>query len=135
MVLNQDKVRTMTKLAIYEKNEGREELKINKYYKSDYIRLQVIKSFVGCTLGFLLVVGFIALYNMEYLVINLIKLDFAMIGKYLILIYVIVSIFYIFVAIARATIEVNKTKKGLYKYNSLLNDLRKIYDKDEATKE
>lgn len=134
-MLNQDKVKTMTKLAIYEKNEGRDELKINKYYKTDYIRLQVIKSFIGCTLGFILVAALIALYNMEYLVINLTQLDFATIGKYLILIYVIISGLYVIIAIANARVKFNKTKKGLVKYNSLLNNLRMIYDKDDETKE
>lgn len=134
-MLNQDKVLTMTKLAIYEKNEGKEDLIINKYYKSDYVRLQAIKAFISCTLGFILVVALIALYNMEYLVLNLTNLDFASIGKYLILIYIIVSMFYITVTIASATIKFNKTKKGLSKYNALLNNLRKFYNKENVIKE
>ena len=104
-MLNQEKVRIMTKLAIYEEGKGKEELKINKYFRFDYIRLQVVKGFVSCTLGFLLILGLTALYQMEYLILNITKLNFTEIGKYILLIYIMVGIFYIIIAGANATIK------------------------------
>ena len=135
IVLNQEKVRIMTKLAIYEEGKGKGELEINKYFKHDYIRLQVIKAFVCSTLGFLLLLGLIALYQMEYLILNVTKLNFSEIGKYILLIYIMVGIFYIIIAGAYATMKFNRAKKGLTKYNLLLNKLKKFYDTENIVKQ
>lgn len=134
-MLNQDKVRIMTKLAIYKSGEGKEDLKINKYYKYDYLRLQMIKAFVSSTIGSLLVVGLTALYQMEYLILNLTKLDFGAMGKYVLSIYIMVSVFYIIVAITNASIKYKRATKGLIKYNSLLKKLRKFYAADNVANE
>ncbi len=133
-MLNQEKVRIMTKLAIYEEGKGKEELKINKYFRFDYIRLQVVKGFVSCTLGFLLILGLTALYQMEYLILNITKLNFTEIGKYILLIYIMVGIFYIIIAGANATIKYNRTKKGLTEYNSFLSKLKNFYNTENVAK-
>lgn len=134
-MLNQEKIRIMTKLTIYEENEGREDLKISKYHKSDYARLQAIKAFVCSTLGLLLVMALTALYRMEYLIINITKLDFWDIGKYILLFYIMISLFYIIIAITSSDKKYKNTKTGLSKYNSYLNTLRNFYSNNDKTKE
>lgn len=134
-MLNQDKVRTMTRLAIYEQGKGKEELKINKYYKNDYIRLQVIKSFIASTLASLLIAVIIALYQSEYLILNATKLNFAEIGKAVLLIYIMVSIFYFIITTTNAALKYNKAKKSLRRYNYLLRKLKSIYVVDNTAKE
>lgn len=133
-LLNQDKIKIMTELAIYEDGEGKEDLKISKYYKPDYIRLEVIKAFVCSTLGYILVVGLIALYQMEYLIMNLTRLDFEAIGKYVLLIYIMISVFYIIIGRASASIKYNKSRKGISKYKASLNRLNKTYATDNIEK-
>ena len=44
-MLNREKVILMTKLAVYEQKEGRKEIPLSKYFKSDYIGLHLIGSF------------------------------------------------------------------------------------------
>ena len=51
-MLDKNKVRIMTKMAIYEKGEGKEYLPISKYYKRDYVGLQMMKSFICSTIAF-----------------------------------------------------------------------------------
>ena len=48
-MLNEDKVRYMTELAIFEKNKGREMFSINRYFKGDYISGQLFRSFFAYT--------------------------------------------------------------------------------------
>ena len=43
-MLNENKVKMMTKMAIYEKNEGKRMLKMSRYYKGDFVTLGVLKS-------------------------------------------------------------------------------------------
>ena len=46
-MLNEEKVRYMTGLAIFEKNEGRKIFPINRYFKKDYVGGQMFRSFFG----------------------------------------------------------------------------------------
>ena len=40
--------------SMYEKAEGKEDLKINRYCQGDYVRLNVLKTLIGATIGFVL---------------------------------------------------------------------------------
>lgn len=44
-MLNEKRIRLMTKLARYESGEGKEELRIARYYRSDYIGLAMFRNF------------------------------------------------------------------------------------------
>ena len=44
-MINEEKVKIMDRLAVYEKQEGRKYLPVSKYYRSDYIGLALIKNF------------------------------------------------------------------------------------------
>ena len=69
-MVNNRKVRLMTKLAIYEKGAGREDLKLNRYFRRDYLRSRMLTSFVATTIGFAFLVGLIVLFEMDYIVSN-----------------------------------------------------------------
>ena len=56
-MLNEDKIKVMNKLAMYEKTEGKKYLPVSKYYRSDYIGLALIKNFFLVTIGYVLVVA------------------------------------------------------------------------------
>ncbi len=47
-MINEEKVKIMDRLALYEKQEGRKYLPVSKYYRSDYIGLALIKNFFPC---------------------------------------------------------------------------------------
>ena len=55
-MLNENKVKMMTKMAIYEKSQGRRMLKNARYYKSDYIALSVLKSTIVTTFAYIIIV-------------------------------------------------------------------------------
>lgn len=44
-MLNNQKIKKMHKLALYESGEGKRHLAISNYYRSDYIGLALIKNF------------------------------------------------------------------------------------------
>ena len=43
---DEKKVRAMIDLARYENGEGREDIRIRRYYRTDYMALQLIKSWI-----------------------------------------------------------------------------------------
>ena len=64
-MLNEEKVRYMTELAIFEKNQGKEIFSINRYFKSDYVGIQMFRSFFGYTFSYLLILVLWILYKLE----------------------------------------------------------------------
>ena len=46
-LLNENKIKMMTKMAIYEKNEGKSMLKTAKYFKGDYIAFGILKTVIA----------------------------------------------------------------------------------------
>ncbi len=70
-MLNRDKIRLMTKLAAFEKNEGREVLQTGEYFRSDYISNRVLLAELHFTLCFLLAVMVLMLMRLESILLNL----------------------------------------------------------------
>ena len=79
-MINEEKVKIMDRLALYEKQEGGKYLPVSKYYRSDYIGLALIKNFFLVTIGYGLILAVIAAYNLEYLLDNVHKMDLISLG-------------------------------------------------------
>ena len=93
-MLNNDKIRLMTKLALYENKEGKEDIRLSKYYKTDFVRYQVIKSLIYSTIGYALILVLLFLYKSEYIIQNAVTLDYKTIGVYILGFYIIIVAVY-----------------------------------------
>ena len=91
-MINEEKVKIMTKLAMYEQGEGKKYLPISKFYRSDYIGQALIKNFFLISIGYVLALGGIAAYFGEYLLENIHKMNLIQLGVYVVLGYVAVLV-------------------------------------------
>ena len=91
-MINEEKVKIMTKLAMYEQGKGRKYLPVSRYYRSDYIGLALIKNFFLITIGYVLIVAAVAVYFGEYLLENIHKMNLVALGAYIIIGYLVVLI-------------------------------------------
>ena len=66
-MLNEEKVRYMTQLAIFEKMVGKKIFPINRYFKKDYVGGQMFRSFFGYTFCYLLFLLMWVLYKLDEL--------------------------------------------------------------------
>ena len=64
-MVDNEKVRIMTKIAIYEKNQEHEGLALSKYFREDYVRFNMLKTLVTSTICFWLFVAVSAVVNFE----------------------------------------------------------------------
>ena len=64
-MLNEDKIRLMTGIAMYEKQAEKDVFPVTRYFKSDYIGSHMIRSFITYTLTCLMFVGIWILYQIE----------------------------------------------------------------------
>ena len=130
-MVNMRKVRLMTKLAIYEKKEGKEDIKLGKYFRRDYIRLKILHNIVAVTIGYLLVIAMIVAYQMEYLIREAVNLDYIGIGKTILGIYVIIITVYVMAAMVGYGLYYDYSRKKLAKYFRMLRLLRSMYQEEE----
>ena len=127
-MVNENKVILMTKLASYEAHEGKKYLAIGRYFRGDYISLQLLKSLICGTLAFLVAVGMSVLYDMEafmknfYQTSDMIQLIKEMGIKYLILMGIYMLISYVV-----AAYQYNRSRQSLKTYYGNLKKLSKYY--------
>ena len=74
-MLNEEKIRLMTKLAIYEQGEGKESIKSNKYYKKDYVGLKMINTAITITLAFMLCLILWVIYKVDFFAKNIVSMN------------------------------------------------------------
>ncbi len=131
-MVNVRNVRLMTKLAIYEKKEGKQDIKLGKYFRRDYVRLKVLHNIVAVTIGYLMVLAMVIAYQMEYLIKEAVNLDYIGIGKTILGIYIIVVTIYTMAAMVGYSIYYDYSRKKLAKYFRMLRRLRSLYQEEEG---
>lgn len=66
-MLNEDKIKLMTSISMFEKKEGKRVFPMSRYFKGDYVSSHMVRSFVGYTFCWMLGTVVWALYNVEIL--------------------------------------------------------------------
>ncbi len=132
-MINIRKTRLMTKLALYETGEGREDIRLSKYYKTDYVRLQILKTVLAVTVGYILILLMVGLYKSEYLIAEAVNLDYRAIGITVLVIYIILLTIYIVGTIIGYSIKYDLSRGKLTRYFRLLNIMKKIYREEEGS--
>lgn len=131
-MLNNKKIRLMTKMAIYEEKEGKEDLKLSKYFKTDYVRYMTLKSVISATVGYGLILVLILLYQAEYLIRKAVVLDYKSIGTYILGVYIVVITIYGLGSIVGYSIKYDASRKKLGRYFKMLNRMNKIYKEETS---
>jgi len=136
LLIDQDKIILMTKLAVYEKKYIKEDRRRNGYYLEDYIYVKNFKTRLSVTLAF---ISFAALDTMKKVSENLIfptSLE-GFVGIYIkpyIMSWIIVLIGYTILSTIIYEKRYALSQKGLKRYNLLLKKLN-TYDQDKANEE
>ena len=74
-MVNEERIKLMTRMAAYEKEEHKKNRAIVGFFKSDYISMQMIKSMIASTLAFAIVFGLYVLYDFELFMKEIYKMD------------------------------------------------------------
>ena len=127
-MLNENKVKMMTKMAIYEKNEGKKMLRTAKFFKGDYVSLAVLKSTIATTFAFIIVALMVVLCNTESIIRQINSMDYAALGKKIVVYYVLSLIVYAVISGIYSAYQYDKTRSGIKKYVMRLNKLERFYN-------
>jgi len=133
-MLNEKKIKIMMDLSRYENKHGKEELKISRYYRSDYLAFALFRNFFLTTLGYAIVIGLIALYYLEYLLDNIQNMDIMYLAGVVIVGYILLIAIYSIATYAKYSMKYKKGRRGVHLYDRKLAELLELYGKDDNSK-
>ena len=129
-MLNEERIKLMTKMAAYEADEGKKNVAIGNYFRGDYIGLQVIKSIISATIAFVIVFGLFVFYDFEVFMSDIYKMDLLGFGRTVITAYLIFVAVYALISYMIYTYRYEKARKSLKMYYNNLKKLAYLYDKE-----
>ena len=130
-MLNEERIILMTHLAAYETNEGKKNVKIDHYFRSDYIALQVLKSIVCAIIAYGIMFGLYMLCNFEEFMENLYKMDLLAFAKDVLMYLVAVVGGYAVLTYIICTWRYAAAKKSLKCYYHNLKKLNSLYQESQ----
>jgi len=127
-MLNEERVILMTRMASYENGEGRENVKIANYFRSDYVAVQVLKSIVCGTVVFAIIFGLYILYHFEEFMQNLYKMDLIVFARDILFYFAVTVAGYGVLTYLACSWRYAEARKSLKCYYHNLKELNSLYD-------
>lgn len=122
-MVDEKKTILMTKLAIFEKHEKNKSLVVSKYYRTDYVRYNVLKTWVAVTILYWCVIAGYVFMEFDSILGKLNDLDYFAIVYKMLGGYVIICGIYFLIATILYNYRYRKAKQGLTEYNIHLKEL------------
>ena len=126
-MLNEKRIILMTKMASYEANEGKRNLAIGSYFRSDYIGWQVLKSIISATIAFIVVFGMYIFYDFELFMTDIYKMDLLEFAKRVFTLYLWTIGVYAVISYVVYTVRYGRATKSLKTYYANLRRLSDMY--------
>ena len=134
-MLNEDKIKLMTGIAMFEKREGKRIFPVNRYFRSDYISRYMFRSFFSYTICYLLCALIWVLYHMEQLLNTLDIGELIEAGKYAAFLYGAGLFLYLIITWLVYRRRYEYSKRGIKVYMAKLKRLEKRYEYQNREKE
>ncbi len=132
-MVDNEKVRIMTRIAIYEKNNEHEGLALAKFFREDYIKYNLLKTLVTSTFCFWTFVAVSVLVDFEKYLSEFGSSNYFKVVSKLMRDYCIFLLIFEIVAFVAYSYRYFKAKPGLVEYNGNLRRLIEYYDRLETT--
>ena len=132
-MLDEKKVKLMTRMALYEEQQGREDLKVSAYYRKDYTSLHTLATILWVTIGYvcLVVLLGISVFDklMEKMSVGMIIVTaIAIVAAYL-------AIIIAYAVYTHVTCRHKEARARVKLYNHDLARLLNLYKKKDMKKE
>ncbi len=130
-MVNEERTKMMTRLALYESRAGKKELQITRYFSGDYVEGHMLWSFLCGTIAFVIVAGLWALYNIETLMLELFSMDILVFARNILIVYIVFIGIYLSICYTYLSYRYNQYKKRVNKYLLKLKELYKYYAQND----
>ena len=133
-MVNEDKVKRLYKLAIYEKNEEKANRQIGQFYRSDYIGKEVIKSLFTGTFAYGIIIMLWVMSNWSLVLYQINTLKIVNTVWTMIILYVVFMLIYL---VGTVSVYFLRYKHGQQKLDAYVADLKEahsMFEREEKLK-
>lgn len=135
-MFNEEKVKSMTRAAAFEYSEQKKNLEICKYFRTDYLGLQLMKSAIAFTVSFALIIVLWFMGSGEALMLKLSHPDFvAGLLKILAVVFIAGLCVYEIAVYIYYGKKYEQAVKQAEKYEEYLKEIQKFYEAEESGSE
>lgn len=133
-MIKEDRVKELYRLAVAEQNCKQEEQSVGRFFQSDYVEKEVIKSFFYGTILFGLMIALYVLEHFQTILDELNHIDF--VGTAIItgMAYLAFLCIYMLITYVVYSVRYSKKRERLEEYKKHLKQLQKMYTRDERLK-
>lgn len=131
-MLSEERVKLMTRMASYDEGEGKKNTSIAKFFRSDYIGIQVLKAVICATIAYMIAFGVYIYVDFENFMLDIYKLDLWEFAKQVVKYYVITVVSYSLLVYVGFSFKYGKAKKNLKRYFYNLKLLNSMFIKEEG---
>ena len=130
-MVNEERIKLMTRMAAYEKEEHKKNQKIVSFFKSDYISMQTLKSIVYTTIAFASMFGLYVLYDFEIFMKEIYQMDIFEFAKSVIIVYGIFLGIILVITYAVSLYQYKRALQSTKLYYANLKKLSRDYGEEE----
>ena len=130
-MIDQERVREMTKLAAYEQREGKKYRQVIRYYRSDFAARHLLRAFLCGTVVYGIFLLMWGVYHLEELMEQLDSMDLIAFGTAVLVRYLFFLAAYLIAVDVYANVFYAAGKKSMKRHYRRLKHLGKLYDEQE----
>lgn len=133
-MLNTERVKQLYKVALYEQREEKLHKQTGKYYRSDYIGKELLKSIFTGTIAYVFVLVLFMIYKWDMFLSEVNQLDIQSALLPMFLGYVGYMVIYLLVTYLIYKARYENSRKHLEAFEEELSCLHKMYEREEKIK-
>lgn len=133
-MVNEERVKQLYKIAIYEQREEKEHYQTGLYYRSDYIGKEIVKSFFTGSIAYLIMVVLWVMSNLDLVMHQINTLEIIDTVVTAIILYVLFLTVYLFVTALVYYVRYKGSKKKLDVYVGDLKAAHNMFEREEKLK-
>lgn len=134
-MLSEEKIKKMIRLSDYENGQGSTDLKRTRFMKMDYVRFQILKTFLSVIFATILILALIVLYHLEFVMQHALTLPYRIYILYGGMGLILVETVAIAVTCKRASRQYDEAGNRVKEYYVTLHELIDLYEKEEQGQE
>lgn len=129
-MVSEEKVKIMTKLALYEQKE-KKSIKASSYYKNDYVGFNMINTSLLVTICYVAILVIVGVCRMDYFMKHITEMDIWGWGRKLIILYIAIVIVYMLLAYIVYSVKYKVMQESNREYTEDLKRLSRIYKREK----
>lgn len=133
-MVNEEKVKLMNRMAMYEEKQGQEDFKISAYHKKDYTSFQTILTLIWVTIGYALIIAILAMVFLDVILNNASIIIFVILAAVILIVYILLLVTYGLFASRYYQKKHTRARGRVKKYNRMLVQLEKFYGQERKKK-